>query len=69
MDATADGNVRLRCACGWEVSGLLDEVVAATEEHGRRLHNMVPTRDEVLAMLVPLDAQAPASAANPPADR
>ena len=42
----------VRCACGWEMRGSEEEVVAATEEHGRRLHNMIPTRDEVLAMVV-----------------
>ncbi len=40
----------VRCACGWEASGPEDEVVEATREHGRRIHNMVPTREEVLAM-------------------
>lgn len=43
----------VRCACGWESSGARDEVVAATIDHGRRLHNMEATRDEVLAMAVP----------------
>jgi predicted small metal-binding protein len=39
--------IRTRCACGWEASGPQDEVVAATIEHGRRLHNMVATPDQV----------------------
>jgi predicted small metal-binding protein len=43
---------RLRCACGWEASGSEDEVVAAATEHGERVHNMRPTRAEVLAMVV-----------------
>jgi predicted small metal-binding protein len=47
-----DAELQVRCACGWETSGTEDEVVAATREHGRRLHNMEPTRDEVLAMVV-----------------
>jgi predicted small metal-binding protein len=38
-----------RCACGWEVTGLLDEVVDATIDHGRRIHNMEATRDQVVA--------------------
>ncbi len=42
----------VRCACGWEIRGSEKEVVAATQEHGRRLHNMSPTRDQVLAMVV-----------------
>ncbi|MFI5259855.1 MAG: DUF1059 domain-containing protein [Candidatus Limnocylindrales bacterium] len=46
----------VRCACGWQVeSDSEEEVVAATQDHGRRLHNMLPTRDQVLAMLVPAE--------------
>jgi predicted small metal-binding protein len=56
----SDADLRVRCACGWETSGTEDEVVAATREHGRRLHNMEPSRDEVLAMVVrPDDEVAP----------
>jgi predicted small metal-binding protein len=43
----------VRCVCGWESTGTEDEVVAATIDHGRRLHNMEASRDEVLAMAVP----------------
>ena len=48
-DATEHTN---RCACGWEVSGPLDDVVDATIDHGRRIHNMEATRDEVIAALM-----------------
>ena len=40
-----------RCACGWEVTGSLDDVVDATIDHGRRIHNMEATRDQVVAAL------------------
>jgi predicted small metal-binding protein len=40
-----------RCACGWEISGSEDVVVDATIDHGRRIHNMEATRDQVLAAL------------------
>ncbi len=40
-----------RCACGWEVQGTEDEVVDATIDHGRRIHNMEATREQVLAAL------------------
>jgi predicted small metal-binding protein len=40
-----------RCACGWEVTGSLDEVVEATIDHGRRMHNMEATREQVVAAL------------------
>jgi len=45
-----------RCGCGWEVRGSEDEVVEATIEHGRRIHNMEATREQVVAAL-----HAPAS--------
>ena len=38
------------CACGFEVSGEEDDVVAATQEHGRDVHNMDVTREQVLEM-------------------
>jgi predicted small metal-binding protein len=41
-----------RCACGWEVTGPLDDVVEATIDHGRRIHNMEATRDQVVAVLM-----------------
>jgi predicted small metal-binding protein len=40
-----------RCGCGWEITGTADEVVDATIEHGRRMHNMEATRDQVLAAI------------------
>jgi hypothetical protein len=47
--------LHLRCACGWEATGNEAEVTAAAEEHGLRVHNMRPTRDEILAMAQPGD--------------
>jgi predicted small metal-binding protein len=38
-----------RCACGWEVTGPLDDVVDATIDHGRRIHNMEAIREQVIA--------------------
>jgi hypothetical protein len=50
----------VRCACGWETVGAEADVVGATIEHGRRLHNMEATPDQVLAMAVgPVDADEP----------
>jgi len=48
---TDTGEYTNRCECGWEVTGPLDEVVDATIEHGRRIHNMEATRDQVIAVL------------------
>lgn len=36
------------CVCGWEITGPEDEVVDAVIEHGRTIHNMVATREDVL---------------------
>jgi hypothetical protein len=41
-----------RCACGWEVTGPLEDVVDATIDHGRRIHNMEATRDQVVAAVM-----------------
>ncbi|MFL5685465.1 MAG: hypothetical protein ACJ77D_05370 [Chloroflexota bacterium] len=51
---------RNRCECGWEVAGSLDEVVDATIEHGRRIHNMEASRDQVLAVLAAGQPDEPA---------
>ncbi len=42
---------RLGCACGWEVVGTEDEVVAATQEHAEQVHNMKASREDVLARM------------------
>ena len=47
-ETTAPSPAFLRCICGWETTGSVDEVVAATDEHGRRVHNMAASRDEIL---------------------
>jgi predicted small metal-binding protein len=55
----ADDTIRsLRCACGWEASGRFEELVIAAQEHGRRIHNMAPTEEEVEAMLLPIGSAA-----------
>ena len=52
------GALTVRCACGWEWAGDVESVVAATQEHGRRTHNMESTREQVLAMARPVDEAA-----------
>jgi hypothetical protein len=44
-----------RCACGWSVTGSTDLVIAATIEHGERIHNMAATAEQVMARAVPAD--------------
>lgn len=60
-----DQTLLVRCACGWETTGTEDEVIAATREHGVRLHNMDATREQVLAMATPASPSA-AGKAGPP---
>jgi predicted small metal-binding protein len=50
-----------RCACGWEFRGTRDDVVDATIDHGRRIHNMEATRDEVVAALAHGDVDGEAA--------
>jgi hypothetical protein len=37
---------------GMRTTGTEEELIAAATEHGERVHNMRPTRDEVLAMVI-----------------
>jgi predicted small metal-binding protein len=50
--ATDDGALTIRCACGWEIHGREAEIVPAVQAHGRRVHNMDATREQVLAMAI-----------------
>ena len=52
-----------RCACGWEMTGPEDVVVDATIEHGRRIHNMTATPEQVRAVL-----HGSSEAASPPSN-
>jgi len=57
--------LRTRCACGWETTGPEDEIVAATLDHGLRVHNMGGTREDVLERAERVE---PARAASPADD-
>lgn len=48
--------LEITCACGWSTTGDEDTVVDATQDHGRKLHNMEVTREEALAMASPSEA-------------
>lgn len=43
------------CDCGWSARGTEAELVAAAQAHGREAHDMVPTREQVLAVATPVD--------------
>jgi hypothetical protein len=57
-----DQTLTVRCVCGWETTGTEAAVVPATIEHGRRLHNMEATPEQVLAMAVRPEAAEAATA-------
>ncbi|MEW5991509.1 MAG: DUF1059 domain-containing protein [Chloroflexota bacterium] len=50
------------CLCGWQVRGTEDEVIAQVIAHGREVHGIETTREEVLAIAV--DVTVPGRAAD-----
>jgi len=42
------------CDCGWSARGTDDEIVAAAQQHGREVHDLIPTREQVLASAKPV---------------
>jgi predicted small metal-binding protein len=42
------------CDCGWSTRGTDDELVAAAQEHGRLAHDLVPSREQILAVATPV---------------
>jgi len=40
------------CLCGWQCRGTEDEVVDQVITHGREIHGIESTRDEILAIAV-----------------
>ena len=43
------------CDCGWSARGTEEELIVAAQAHGRDAHDMVPTREQVLAVATPLN--------------
>jgi len=50
------------CLCGWQCRGTEDEVVEQVIVHGRDVHGVESTRDEILAIAV--DVPAPTASAD-----
>ncbi len=46
--------VMIKCPCGWEVRGTEDKVAEEGQKHGREVHKMELTREQVLAQAVPV---------------
>jgi predicted small metal-binding protein len=47
----------ISCDCGWQAHGTEDELVTAAQQHGRDVHDMIPTREQVLATARPTETQ------------
>ena len=44
----------INCPCGWTTSSDNDdELVKQAQQHAKEVHNMTPTREEILAMARP----------------
>jgi len=46
----------VECDCGWRCQGSEDEVVALCSAHAREAHGLELTREQVLAVARPVDA-------------
>jgi predicted small metal-binding protein len=46
------------CLCGWQCRGTEDEVVFQVQAHGRDIHGIESTREEVLAIAVEVPFRA-----------
>ena len=47
----------LECECGWRTRGNEDEVVRRAQEHGREVHDIEPSRDQVLSAAKPVQSE------------
>jgi predicted small metal-binding protein len=43
------------CACGFEARGVPAELIPLVQRHGREVHNMAATAEDVLALARPAD--------------
>lgn len=55
MDEDAKANeLVVKCDCGFETRGAEEELIPEVQKHGREVHNMQVTREQVLAMAHPV---------------
>lgn len=46
--------IEVTCMCGFQARGTDDEVVTAIQEHGEADHGSMSSREQILAMAVPV---------------
>ncbi|MEX2459278.1 MAG: DUF1059 domain-containing protein [Actinomycetota bacterium] len=44
------------CLCGYQARGTEDEVIRQVQDHGEQAHGRRPGREELLAIMVDVDA-------------
>jgi predicted small metal-binding protein len=44
-----------KCECGWSAKGTEDELIPLVQQHGRDVHGMEVSREQVLAQLEPTE--------------
>ena len=54
----------VECDCGWSCRGSEDEIVVACVAHGREVHDLELTREQVLAVARPVEPERDASSAS-----
>ena len=46
----------IECECGWSFRGSEEELLEAARAHGREVHDMELSSDQILAIARPVDA-------------
>jgi predicted small metal-binding protein len=46
---------QVSCECGWHAEGTEEELIPLVKQHGREVHGLDVTTEQVLAQLKPLD--------------
>jgi predicted small metal-binding protein len=46
---------QVSCECGWSAKGTEEELIPLVQQHGREVHGMEVTREQVLAQLKPAE--------------
>lgn len=46
---------QVTCECGWNAKGTEEELIPLVQQHGREVHGLEVTRDQVLAQLEPAE--------------
>lgn len=46
---------QVACECGWSARGTEEELIPLVQQHGKEVHGLEVTREQVLAQLKPVD--------------